>query len=347
MTEETQKSKVHGAVIGLLSEHPTGMRYGELMQAVEQSLPDMPVGTIKNCFQLFIAEGDPELCMPSPGLYTLMSQADTGAALAGNDGLQKRTTAAGTKQKDRIRKAIVEILTEKPQGLRHGELVAAVVDKLGDVQRNTVLGNIHQMVTQGDCQLYKPSPGLYKLRDVNEESVDEAIKQTIDQKDLDESHFYEPFAEWLRDELGECTEAVKFGGGRLGRKWGTPDVIGVSRPSKRSLIQFDPEIITAEIKLEPSEVITAFGQAVAYRLFSNKVYLALPDGISSDDKSRMEALCMLFGIGLVLYNPDPAKPDFQIRVRAQKHDTDMFYTNDFVDRLDKADSRVCGVLFGG
>ena len=56
---------------------------------------------------------------------------------------------------------------------------------------------------------------------------------------------------------------------------------------------------------------------------------------------------MLFGIGLVLFKTDPDKPEFQIRVRAQKHSADMFYTNDFVDRLDKADSKACSKLFGG
>ncbi|MCX6344422.1 MAG: hypothetical protein NT018_05030 [Armatimonadetes bacterium] len=250
-------------------------------------------------------------------------------------------------QKDKIRSAVMSILQANPQGLRHGELVQSVQDFLPAVPRNTIHGNIHQMVTEESSQLYRPSPGLYMLRSTDEESLDQIIKKAIEQKDLDESHFYQPFAEWLRDELNECTEAVRFGGGSLGKKWGTPDVIGVNRPAKRAMIQFDPEIITAEVKLDPSQVITAFGQAVAYRLFSNKVYLALPEEISLDDKSRMEALCILFGIGLVLFKTDPAKPEFQIRVRAQKHSTDMFYTNDFVDRLDKADSKSCAILFGG
>ncbi len=250
-------------------------------------------------------------------------------------------------QKDKVREVLVSSLREKPQGLRYAELLERTQRAWPDMSSNTIRGAIYELGTGDDSEIFKPSPGLYKLRNVDEEAVDEVIKQSIDQKKIDESDFYEPFAEWLKGDLGECTEAISFGGSRLGKKWGTPDVIGVSRPSKRALIQFDPEIVTAEVKLDPSEVITAFGQAVAYRLFSNKVYLALPDEITSDDKSRMEALCMLFGIGLVLYRTDPSKPDFQIRVRAQKHTTDMFYTNDFVDRLEKADSKSCTALFGG
>ena len=250
-------------------------------------------------------------------------------------------------QKEKVREVLVSSLNENPQGLRYAELLERTQRAWPDMSSNTIRGAIYELGTGDDADIFKPSPGLYKLRGIDEASVDEVIKKSIDQKKIEESDFYESFAIWLREDLGECTEAIALGGSRLGKKWGTPDVIGVNRPSKRALIQFDPEIITAEIKLDPAEVITAFGQAVAYRLFSNKVYLALPDEVSSDDKSRMEALCMLFGIGLVLFRTDPGKPDFQIRVRAQKHSTDMFYTNDFVDRLDKADSKSCTALFGG
>ncbi len=37
------------------------------------------------------------------------------------------------------------------------------------------------------------------------------------------------------------------------------------------------------------------------------------------------------GIGLVLFNnKDPQDPNFQIRVRPQKHDPDMFYVNKYM-----------------
>jgi hypothetical protein len=52
-----------------------------------------------------------------------------------------------------------------------------------------------------------------------------------------------------------------------------------------------------------------------------------------EDQSRLEALCMLFGVGLVLFTLAPKKPDFQIRVRAQKFTPDMFYVNEFAERL--------------
>src|SRR5207248_1399429 len=99
------------------------------------------------------------------------------------------------------------------------------------------------------------------------------------------------------------------------------------------------EIISAEIKVDPQQPVVAFGQAVAYRLFSAKSYVVMPSSISEEDYSRLEALCMLFGIGLVLFETNPEEPDFQIRVRAQRYPPDMFYVNEFAERIYQIDPR--------
>ena len=59
----------------------------------------------------------------------------------------------------------------------------------------------------------------------------------------------------------------------------------------------------------------------------------MPASMTLEDQSRLEALCMLFGVGLVLFALAPKAPDFQIRVRAQKFTPDMFYVNEFAERL--------------
>ena len=47
---------------------------------------------------------------------------------------------------------------------------------------------------------------------------------------------------------------------------------------------------------------------------------------------------MLFGIGLVLFDEnEPRNPDFAIRVRAQRFTPDMFYVNEFAERLKESD----------
>src|SRR5207237_2066352 len=115
-----------------------------------------------------------------------------------------------------------------------------------------------------------------------------------------EEDFYGPFAEWLKNDLDEATDAASLGGAAMGKKWGTPDVVGVYKPLASNLIKFPIELVAAEVKIDPQTPVVAFGQAVAYRLFSTKTYIAEPSSISEEDLSRLEALCMLFGVGLIL-----------------------------------------------
>jgi hypothetical protein len=112
--------------------------------------------------------------------------------------------------------------------------------------------------------------------------------------------------------MDEVTEAITIGGNIFKGKWNTPDVIGVLRPRKGDLIKFDPQIVSAGIKIDPSQPVTAFGQAVSYRLFSHKCYLVLPDSTAADDLDRVEALPTVFGLGLVVFNVDPDNPGFQL-----------------------------------
>jgi len=123
----------------------------------------------------------------------------------------------------------------------------------------------------------------------------------------------------------------------LKQKWGTPDVIGVYKPLPSDRIKFDHEVISVEIKVDPQSPVVAFGQAIAYRLFSTKTYIAMPDTIAREDLDRLEALCMLFGVGLVLFTLDAEQPNFLIRVRAQRFSPDMYFVNEFADQLHRHD----------
>ena len=126
-------------------------------------------------------------------------------------------------------------------------------------------------------------------------------------KELD---FYEPFAEWLKNDLDEVTVVSSLGGAGLKSKWGTPDVVGVYKPLASDLIKFPKEIVSAEIKIDPQQPVVAFGQAVAYRLFSTKTYIAMPTTLTAEDQSRLESLCMLFGVGLALFDLNRRIPIF-------------------------------------
>jgi hypothetical protein len=100
-------------------------------------------------------------------------------------------------------------------------------------------------------------------------------------------------------------------------------------------VQAPIEIVSAEVKTADSQLVTAFGQACAYRLFSHKSYLVVPDTSPQEERTRLDALCQVFGIGLVLFDASsPQTPNFDIRVRALKQDPAMFYVNKYMKLIE-------------
>lgn len=178
-------------------------------------------------------------------------------------------------------------------------------------------------------QVYKPARGMYLHVQYRETQPVEAPKPTVlPAESVKEQTFYEPFADWLVNELEECTRAIPVGGNKFKDKWGTPDVIGIREPRKSDIIKFPTEIVTGEVKIDSAGLITAFGQVCAYRLFSHKSYIVVPQDSPEDDLARLDTLARIFGIGLILFNAKtPKDPNFAIRVRAAKHEPDMFYVN--------------------
>ncbi len=165
----------------------------------------------------------------------------------------------------------------------------------------------------------------------------------IQENKYKEKDFYKSFAEYLQygdsddeDEyhhLDECTKAISVGGNTRD-KWGTPDVIGVLRYDYNDYVKFPDEIVSAEIKIDNASdvILTGFGQACAYRLFSHKTYLVIPELNDIRLTNRIEKLCQIFGIGLVYFDPkqEPNVSIYKLKLPAQKHSPDLFYMNETV-----------------
>jgi hypothetical protein len=193
-------------------------------------------------------------------------------------------------------------------------------------------------------EIYKPARGLYKaikFREIGpgEEAVGKDMLTPLPVSPgavCSEEDFYEPFADWIIKELEECTKAVSLGGNRFKDKWGTPDVLGIREPKKSDIIQPATEIISAEIKIEKVGLIVAFGQACAYKLFSHRSYIVVPVESMEEDIARLDVLCRTLGLGLILFDAtNPAAPHFSIRVRAARHEPDMFYVNKYMRLVEK------------
>jgi hypothetical protein len=231
-------------------------------------------------------------------------------------------------QKEQISNKAVQFLEKEPRGLRCSELLRLMSRELPHVKEASFHWTIPNLHIHRPKEIYKPARGLFRHIKFRETEIEGDIKVAEIPGKGGEKEFYTSFAEYIVDELEECTKAIALGGNCFKDKWGTPDVIGVLRARQSDILQFPSEIVSAEVKTDSNALITAFGQACSYRLFSHKVYLVIPSSVSEPDLAQLDALCRVFGLGLILFDVNhPGEPNYQIRVRATKHEPDMFYAN--------------------
>lgn len=231
----------------------------------------------------------------------------------------------------RIREEAVRIITDHPEGIRYSDLQRQIHDVNGSFKLNTIAGAIWDLDTH-IVEVEKPSRGVYRIAGADGDGHSVAAPTAAV---IQEEEFYSPFADWLKNDLEDVTKAIPLGGKRFRDKWGTPDVIGKrdSRPS--DIVKTPIEIVSAEIKTNTNELITAFGQACAYCLFSHRSYLVVPTKASKDDLSRLDSLCQVFGLGFVLFDAACVDdPKFEIRVRPKRQDPDIHYTNKYMREIE-------------
>lgn len=232
-------------------------------------------------------------------------------------------------KKERITDKAFDLLEATPNGIHFSELVSQLHAVFPDDPHGTITGTVWNLDARFSERVYKPSRGLFRLMKFREEVVAQQQPAIAPAPGAPrESVFYAPFADYLVNDLEECTKAIELGGNRFGGKWGTPDVFGIFRPRESDIVKSPLEVIVAEVKTDTSQLITAFGQACAYKLFAHRSYLVVPREAQPEDIGRLDALCTIFGIGLILFDAtQPDNPAFLIRVRAAKHEPDAFYVN--------------------
>lgn len=239
-----------------------------------------------------------------------------------------------------------ELLESSPGGIRWGEMLKAIHAADPETPPNSIHGGLQNLLI-GSAEIVKVARGTYQLAKYLDEQSSAAVAQdeaaaaepvVVETPEhtkvtLLEAQFYPSFAEWLADVAEEVNSAVALGGSILKGKWGTPDVMGVLKPRTQDILKFEPQIVSAEIKIDPGQPVVAFGQAVAYRLFSHKSYIVVPRTTNEDDLSRLKALCSIHGVGLVVFNLDPAAPDYTVIILPVQASPDMFYANQMLKRL--------------
>jgi len=255
---------------------------------------------------------------------------------------------------ERILQEAIEIIGRYPTGIKYSQLTAAVAAALPDANKSYIQGCIWNLQVTHPDRVEKPSRGLFvpvpsgiaptTLTDAQEAVAPvppEPAKN--DGKPRGEERLYEPFANWLKEDE-EVVNHVGVLGGNFGKgtKWQAPDVVGVNRPSASDIVKFPIEIVTAEIKDDGGDEVTAFGQAMSYRLFSHKVYVVVSK--STRELERLEALCIVHGIGLATFD---SSLKFERVTVPQPGTPDVYYMNEFVGKVkdkDKGKDKV-GSLF--
>jgi hypothetical protein len=233
--------------------------------------------------------------------------------------------------KERIEATALEILKNSPEGVRYSQLKNQIKARLPAANINHIRGTIWNLDTTKPKEVYKAGRGLFRHVTFREKQKHTEEDAPSLQSPIREIDFYAPFADFLKNDLGECTNAIPLGGKVFEDKWGTPDVIGIEKSSFRDIVPHPIVIVSAEIKTDTQGLITAFGQACAYGSFSHKTYIVVPRKSDPEDKEKLESLCLIFGIGLILFDSaNPADPQFDIRVRPVKHEPEMFYVNKYM-----------------
>ena len=255
-----------------------------------------------------------------------------------------------------IHERAMEVLEASQQGIRWSDLLREVEATAPGTPHNSIHGGIHNLLTTRTSDISKVARGTYQLtKFVDADNAASSAQESATVKmpvkaetpgtdTLTEQDFYESFAVWL-EENDEVTFAAALGGSSLGGKWGTPDVIGVLKPRAQDIFRFEPQIVTAEIKAVPSQPVVAFGQAVAYRLFSHKSYIVVPKLTTSDDMNRLTSLCSIHGVGLVTFSLNKEKPDYVVVVLPVSAAPDMFYVNTMLERLKFSVPAILNKLF--
>ena len=265
--------------------------------------------------------------------------------------ITKKATKQTPNIKQQVVKAALQILGNHPEGVEYANLCNLIGKKLPDVNSANVRLHVYRLPKVHEDEVYKPEHGKYRLKKfaLEEDKKAESTSQPVKRK---EQKLYPLVADFLRG-MDECTNAIPLGGNHFGGKNNTPDVIGIMQPGIGQVLDFPIEVVSAEVKDSSADVITGFGQACAYRLFSHKSYLVVPDE-STEEMGRVESLCNLFGIGLIVFKRESnglkgqeKLPKFTVKSRAVKHSPDMFYFEKYPDAYLRKNPRVSAKLLHG
>lgn len=120
------------------------------------------------------------------------------------------------------------IVAENPGEIKYSALIERISNDSPETPKNTIVGSVWNLDSLYPNEITKPSRGLFKPIAKGPDKADEEIvvgeteQIAPSGKKVGESDFYEPFAEWLKNDLGEVTIVSTSRGRRYEIKMGYP-----------------------------------------------------------------------------------------------------------------------------
>ena len=243
-----------------------------------------------------------------------------------------------------LRKRLLEALSLMEGAARNSEVIQKVVELYPDTKPASA-GSVLSDLKAREPELFAATErGWVALAEKGEEAtVDEQVPDEL--SDPLEKDLYEPVKRFLlTDEI--VTRAEVVGSSRNNKKWGNPDLFGIIAPTASDLYKFGSEFVSFEVKRDLTQLIVAFGQAASYRLFSHQSYLVIPRDEKHAEYRRVDALCELFGIGLIDFVLAGDEPTFRLRLRPRTQVPNPSYLNDFLAKLRDSDKAMLNKILG-
>ena len=224
------------------------------------------------------------------------------------------------------------LLASSTGGLRAGELVQRIHRKYPRIPLWTIRASVSYWLPK-ENGVERFEWGWYRLATSRRKGT--GVGNVPARRKRDEALYYEPFALWLCLNQG-CTRYAITGGRTKGRgKWTNPDVVALVDCERNRLVEFNTEVVTAEIKVGTGwdDLITAFAQACSYKLCSHLAWVVVPIGADRDAFERLASLCHMFGLGLAKYDPTSQLDtmEFMVEARPRKDEPHYWYANHLIE----------------
>ena len=243
-----------------------------------------------------------------------------------------------------LKNKILAALSQMDGEARNSDVIQKVIETSPGTSRDSVGSMLSQLKTKEPALFAPTERGWVALASA---SPQEAAAGQVPEELSDplEKDLYEPVQRFLlTDEIVTRVEIV--GSSRSNKKWGNPDLFGIIAPTASDLYRFSSEFISFEVKRDLTQLIVAFGQAASYRLFSHQSYLVIPRDEKHSEYRRVDALCELFGIGLIDFVLVDEEPIFRVRLRPRTQVPNPSYLNDFLAKLRDSDKAMLNKILG-